>query len=96
MVTCGFWLIEGPVMVYSGFLFGPTDSGAFIWFWVIMNHTHPMILVIFEWWHNSIVVTTTRVWAQFLFGISYMMMLVIVAKYYSTFGDRVYYSCDFQ
>jgi hypothetical protein len=25
-----------------------------------------------------------------------MMMLILVAKYYATFGEHVYYSCDFQ
>jgi len=82
-------------MVYSGFLFGPTGGGWFVWFWLILNHTHPIILVIFEWWHNSIVVTTARFWLYFLFTTSYIMTLVLVSKYYLPFGDHIYYAMDF-
>jgi hypothetical protein len=82
-------------MVYSGFLFGPTGGGWFVWFWLILNHTHPIILVIFEWWHNSIVVTTARFWLYFLFTTSYIMTLVLVSKYYFPFGDHIYYAMDF-
>ena len=83
-------------MVYSGFLFGPTGGSWFVWFWLIMNHTHPLVLIIFEWWHNSIVVTMARFWVYTLFGFSYILVSqVLLAKFASKFGEHVYYSCDF-
>lgn len=97
VVTLGFWYIEGPFMVYDGFLFDEKSSyGAVIPIVVTtISHTLPMILIIFEWWHNSIVVTTQRIFVHFLFGLCYILMLVIVSKFYLPVGGRIYYSCDF-
>jgi len=54
----------------------------------------PFILVLFEWWHNSMIVTTGRLWLYLMFGLAYILMLCVLEKFiYPT--ATIYHSLDF-
>lgn len=54
----------------------------------------PFVLVLFEWWHNSIIVTSDRLWLYFIVGMAYMSMLVFLAIFVYP-DSTIYHSMDF-
>ena len=96
VVSIAFWCIEGPFMVYNRAISLPPTSigGAIFTTLISIQHIVPFVLVSFEWWHNSIVVTTNRLWLYLLIGIAYMLMLVILERFIYP-STTIYHSMDF-
>ena len=73
----------------------PTSVGGAVFTAIIsIQHIVPFVLVLFEWWHNSIVVTTDRFELYLLIGLAYIMMLYALAMFF--YPDvTIYHSIDF-
>ena len=96
VVAIAFWCIEGPFMVYRHAISLPPTSaaGAVLTTIIGIQHIVPFVLVLFEWWHNSMIVTSQRLYFYLLIGFAYMLMLSILKKFvYPT--ATIYHPMDF-
>ena len=96
VVAIAFWCVEAPFMLFNYAIAIPSTSlgGAVFTAIISIQHIVPFVLVLFEWWHNSIVVTTDRFELYLLIGLAYIMMLYALAMFF--YPDvTIYHSIDF-
>jgi len=87
-----FWGIEIVVWAQrnpTSFLDTSVSQAAFLY----LTHTLPLILIICDWWHNSIRVTFSRATIYYVLFNSYLGVLSFVSD--RTYVWKPYYSIDF-
>lgn len=95
VVTFAFWVVEAPFMCYA--YFWSPSTPLYLHGELFISHSLPFIGVLFEWWHNSIRVSTARVWLITLIVSVYPVCLMVSELYIVPLEDmeKVYYSMDF-
>lgn len=96
VVAFAFWCIEGPFMIYNRAIAIPSTSafGFIVTFVISAQHIAPFVLILFEWWHNSIAVSNDRFWVYLSIGLIYVLMLIILEVLIYP-GYTIYHSIDF-